>query len=66
MLLGLASSAVPALLMQFACMYEPAHIFKYHLLPGLSVGAIGAIAGWFWLRPNYASRESLKDDRTRL
>lgn len=49
-LLGFASGAMPALLMQLACMYSPSHIFLYHLLPGLALGAVGALAG-SWVLP---------------
>ena len=45
LLIGVASAAVPALIMQWACMYEPAHILGHHLLPIAVVGAAGAIAG---------------------
>ena len=50
LLLGCAAGAMPALLMQLACMYTPAHIFLYHLLPGLALGAVGALAGALLLR----------------
>jgi hypothetical protein len=50
-LLGLASGAIPALMMQFICMYEPAHILKFHLLPGLVTGLVGALLGRWLLRP---------------
>ncbi len=50
-LLGLAAGAMPALIMQFACMYEPRHILLFHVLPGLSLGLIGAILGAVALRP---------------
>lgn len=50
LLLGLACGAMPALLMQMACMYAPAHIFLYHLLPGLALGVVGALAGALLLR----------------
>ena len=50
LLLGCASGAMPALLMQWACMYSPAHIFLYHLGPGLALGAVGALAGAVLLR----------------
>ena len=49
-LLGLAAGAMPALLMQLACMYTPSHIFLYHLLPGLALGGVGALAGSWVLR----------------
>jgi hypothetical protein len=29
----ISAAAVPALLMQFACMYDPAHILSHHILP---------------------------------
>lgn len=44
-LLGLAAGSLPALAMQVACMYDPAHGLVRHLLPGLAVGLIGAFAG---------------------
>lgn len=48
--IGIAAGSVPALLMQFACMYDPIHILQYHILPGLSVGLLGAIIGFFILK----------------
>lgn len=45
LLVGVAAAAVPALMMQWACMYDPAHILGHHLLPIALVGAIGALAG---------------------
>lgn len=50
LLLGLASGAMPALLMHLACMVSPAHVLLYHLLQGLSFGAVGALAGAVLLR----------------
>ncbi len=50
-LLGLASGAIPALMMQFICMYEPTHILKFHVLPGLATGLVGAVLGSWLLRP---------------
>ena len=38
----LAAGMLPALYMQIACMYIPAHILKFHVVPGLAVGALGA------------------------
>jgi hypothetical protein len=49
-LLGLSAGAMPALLMQLACMYSPSHIFLFHLLPGLALAAVGALAGAWLLR----------------
>lgn len=45
LLIGVASAAVPALMMQWACMYEPAHILGHHLLPIAAIGAAGAVLG---------------------
>jgi len=42
LLVGLVAGAVPAFLMQFACAYETEHILVYHLLPGVSIGLLGA------------------------
>lgn len=51
MLVGLASGMLPALFMQIACMYEPAHILGFHVLPGLLMIAVGAgIAAWWHAR----------------
>ncbi|MFW5427274.1 MAG: NrsF family protein [Methylophagaceae bacterium] len=50
LLLGLAAGAVPALVMQFACMYDPHHILMQHILPGLSVGLVGVFMGAVMLR----------------
>lgn len=47
-LITLAAAMVPALLMQFACMYDPAHILTHHLLP-IPV-LVTAAAGLQWLR----------------
>lgn len=50
-LIGLAAGAIPALAMQFACMYLTPHILSHHILPGLALALIGAIAGRFLLHP---------------
>jgi len=52
-LVTLVAAAVPALLMQVACMYEPAHILGYHILPiPLIVAAMTATHQLgIWLRP---------------
>jgi hypothetical protein len=47
--LGLASGALPALAMQFACLYEPLHGLVFHLGPVLLTGALGALLGYFAL-----------------
>jgi hypothetical protein len=44
---GAASAAIPAALMQFACMYEPHHILLYHVGPMLPAAAFGA-----WIGPH--------------
>lgn len=43
-LIGLAGAMLPALFMQFACMYDPAHILAYHILPIPAVVLIGVVA----------------------
>jgi hypothetical protein len=42
LLFGLASGGIAAMVMQFACMYEPMHALLFHILPGLEMGVIGA------------------------
>lgn len=43
LLLGMASGLMSAMVMQFACMYDPFHALFFHILPGLSVGILGAL-----------------------
>ncbi|MFK8050770.1 MAG: NrsF family protein [Halioglobus sp.] len=56
--IGLAAGMIPALYMQFACMYEAKHILEFHILPGIVVAALcfAVVACWTtWgsgLRPN--------------
>lgn len=50
LLIGLAAGMLPALYMQIACMYEPTHILKFHILPGLAVGFISLTATFGWLK----------------
>lgn len=45
MLVGLAAAAVPALMMEFACMYDPAHILAMHISPVPVVAAVAAFLG---------------------
>ena len=40
--IGLAGASLPMSMMQFACMYDPIHALIFHILPGLSVGIVGA------------------------
>jgi hypothetical protein len=42
---GGAAAAIPAILMQLACMYDPLHALLYHLTPVFMVAALGALAG---------------------
>lgn len=42
-LAGLAAASVPALMMAFACMYDPAHMLRLHMIPVLLI-AVGAAA----------------------
>ncbi len=48
MSIGLAAGMLPALYMQLACMYEPAHILAFHILPGLLMVAVGAAIAAKW------------------
>ena len=50
-LIGLAAGSLPALLMQVACMYSPAHILLFHIGPGLAMGLVGAAVGAWFGRP---------------
>lgn len=43
LLFGLASGAIAAMVMQFACMYDPVHALVFHVLPGLLMGVVGII-----------------------
>lgn len=45
MLLGAAAGAIPALLMQMACMYIPEHILTAHIGPNGVLALVGALAG---------------------
>jgi hypothetical protein len=47
---GAAAGAIPALLMQLACMYVPAHILTHHIAPGLALAFVGGMAGLRLLR----------------
>jgi hypothetical protein len=49
-LVGAAAGAIPALLMQVACMYVPLHILLNHLLPVAALAALGAGLGALLLR----------------
>lgn len=42
---GAAAAAIPAILMQLACMYDPRHALSHHLTPLLIVATLGALAG---------------------
>lgn len=49
--LGAGAGALPALLMQIACMYVPAHILTHHILPGALMAVIGGFLGPWVLSP---------------
>jgi len=49
-LIGVAASSVPIGLMQVVCMYDPAHILKFHLGPGLVVTGLTVVFGVLWVR----------------
>lgn len=44
-LAGAAAAAVPAAMMQFACMYGPEHILIYHMGPVAVTAAVGVLVG---------------------
>lgn len=46
----LAAAMLPALYMQIACMYVPAHILQFHILPALLVTLLGTGCAWAWNR----------------
>ena len=48
--MGAAAGALPGLIMQIACMYDPAHILWLHLLPIVPVALLGALLGPLFLR----------------
>jgi len=50
MLAGAAAAAVPAAIMQVACMYAPSHILTHHIGPLFIVAAPGALLGRVTLR----------------
>ena len=43
--LGLAAGAIPAIVMQLACVYEPTHALRFHLGPVVICGLLGAVLG---------------------
>jgi hypothetical protein len=50
LVMGMAAGAMPALLMQLACMYLPSHILSHHLGPAVGLALLGALAGPIVLR----------------
>lgn len=54
LMLGLASGALPALAMQFVCMYDPYHDLQQHVLPAAVLGITGWFMGRILLRPRGA------------
>ena len=49
-LAGAAAASLPALMMQIACIYDPAHILSHHLAPVGIAGLLGALLGPLALR----------------
>jgi hypothetical protein len=47
---GAAAGAIPALLMQLACMYIPSHILTHHIAPAAVLALLGGVAGCLLLR----------------
>lgn len=50
--LGISAGMLPALFMQFSCMYEPQHILTHHLGPVTLVVVVGAILGILYKKFN--------------
>ena len=46
--LGISAGSIPALIMQFVCMYIPAHILSHHIAPILVVAFAGGLLGYFF------------------
>ena len=42
-MVGLAAGILPAWYMQIACMYEPSHILRLHVLPGFLVAVLAVV-----------------------
>jgi len=57
MSIGLAAGMLPALYMQLACMYEPAHILSFHILPGLLMVGVGAGIAAKWPLHRHGSHQ---------
>ena len=49
-LAGLSAGILPALYMQVACMYHPAHILAFHIGPALAVAALAPLLMRLWRR----------------
>ncbi len=49
-LAGAAAGSLPALIMQLACMYDPAHILSHHIAPIGAAALVGGLLGPFALR----------------
>ena len=47
-LAGLSAGVLPALYMQIACMYNPAHILAFHVGPALAVAAVAPLLLKLW------------------
>jgi len=47
---GAAAGAIPALLMQLACIYIPSHILIFHIAPAVALALLGSLVGRLLLR----------------
>jgi hypothetical protein len=47
---GLVGGMLPALYMQLACIYDPAHILVFHILPGILAAAAALAAARFLMK----------------
>lgn len=47
---AIASGLIPAMMMQLACMYEPLHILKFHVLPVAVLAVVSVSIAWLVAR----------------
>jgi len=61
-LAGAAAAAIPGALMQFGCMYVPAHILTHHLAPIALTAMLGALLGPWLLKRDARRRQARAPD----
>lgn len=60
-MIGAAAGIIPAISMQFACMYIVNHILDHHILPIAAVAIVGGLLGAFLLKVPSTTRDSRLD-----